>query len=636
MLTFKFFSSFFVCISFIISVAAQPVADATPGNANSLLKNTINYAGQEEMEITYEQILYLAAGDSVATIEAAQTYFKKGGFTPSHNKYLNLGIAKDNYWVTFTLLNTTATDAALMLNLENPRLNEVEIFIIKKNGQSFFFILGDNFPFQKRALHFNQFAVPITLEEMDTLQVFMFMKHKGNTIQVPISIHTHNSFYKKIENNYLVTGITTGILLLTFFFSAFLFFKSLNGLFIFYSLYVLNIFLWMFSTEGYGFQYLWPGQPEWATRFGPGFSVFNLTTFIATALAFTKPYDNTKWIRKILTAIVIASFLWGLQAFMPYFPVIKPAVMAFYLKTSFIIYGISLFIMFLYLLYVSVKKNKIVFFYFFSIFISVGFTVLVVAKHSGWINLPFTSGAFVSFGIVFEIILMTLGIANQFYLYKKEKEEMLIQYIEQQKSITQKILATQEQERKRISREMHDDIGAGLTQITLMSESAKENKSNEKLTDIANTSRQLVNSMSDIIWSMNPENRTLEQLCIYLREQLNKQLEYAGLEYHVQLPENGAAILLTSEQRRNILLVTKETVNNAIKYSKAKSIVVKAELINGGLAFIIKDDGEGFDINTIHRGNGLKNIKNRIEEVEGKLEVVSNRGEGANSPILLL
>ena len=105
---------------------------------------------------------------------------------------------------------------------------------------------------------------------------------------------------------------------------------------------------------------------------------------------------------------------------------------------------------------------------------------------------------------------------------------------------------------------------------------------------------------------------------------------------NVQLPENGAAILLTSEQRRNILLVTKETVNNAIKYSKAKSIVVKAELINGGLAFIIKDDGEGFDINTIHRGNGLKNIKNRIEEVEGKLEVVSNRGEGANSPILLL
>jgi len=630
MLPFKIFTSFFLCIAFTIMAAAQLAPNLISEKTKGFPQKTVNYAAEEELEITYEQISYIAAGDSVANIAAAQKYFSNSSFNANHKKYLNLGIAKDNYWVAFTLVNTTPLSAELIINLGNPRLNEVDVFIVKKNQQKLFFKLGDNFPFLKRVLYYNQFAVPVTLAAMDTLQVLMYMQHKGNTLQVPISVHTQNSFYKQTENNYLITGITTGILLLTFFFSIFLFFKSTNRLFIFYSLYVLNILLWVFSTEGYGFQYLWPGQPEWATRFGPGFSVFNLTTFIATALAFTKPYDNTKWIRRILTAIVISSFLWGLQAFMPYFPVTSPVVMAFYLKTSFIIYGISLSIILLYLLYVSIKKNKIVFFYFFAIFISIGFTILVLAKHSGWINLPLTSATFMSFGIVFEIILMTLGIANQFYLYKKEKEEMLIQYIEQQKSITQKILETQEQERKRISREMHDDIGAGLTQITLMSESAKENKSNANLDDIANTSRQLVNSMSEIIWSMNPENRTLEQLCVYLREQLNKQLEYAGVEYSVQLPESEKEIILTSEQRRNILLVTKETVNNAIKYSNAKNILVNAVLKNEGLTFIVKDDGEGFDINTIHRGNGLKNIKNRIEEVEGTLEVVSKPGEGSS------
>jgi signal transduction histidine kinase len=225
---------------------------------------------------------------------------------------------------------------------------------------------------------------------------------------------------------------------------------------------------------------------------------------------------------------------------------------------------------------------------------------------------------------------MTMGIANQFYQYKKEKEEMLIQYIEQQKSITQKILDTQDRERKRISREMHDDIGSGLTQITLMSESAMNNISVAKLADITNTSRQLVNSIGEIVWSLNPEYKTVELLCAYLREQLNKQLEYSGIQYSIQLPEDGKEIILTNEQRRNILLVTKEIVNNAVKYSKAKNISIKAELINGGIAFQIKDNGTGFDIGKIHTGNGMKNIRNRIEELGGTMEIISGNGEGSS------
>jgi signal transduction histidine kinase len=231
---------------------------------------------------------------------------------------------------------------------------------------------------------------------------------------------------------------------------------------------------------------------------------------------------------------------------------------------------------------------------------------------------------------VFDVILMTLGIANQFYQYKKEKEEMLLQYIEQQKSITQKILDTQDRERKRISREMHDDIGAGLTQITLMSESAKESKNTARLDDIANTSRQLVNSIGEIIWSLNPENKTLSHLCAYLREQLNKQLEYSGMRYMIILPEEDKEIILTNEQRRNIILVTKEIVNNAIKYSKAKNISIKAELVNEDIAFTIKDDGVGFDAIKLYAGNGLRNCKNRIEELGGTMEVVAGVDTGSS------
>jgi len=190
-----------------------------------------------------------------------------------------------------------------------------------------------------------------------------------------------------------------------------------------------------------------------------------------------------------------------------------------------------------------------------------------------------------------------------------------------------------DKERLRISREMHDDIGAGLTQITLMSESAKNKlgvTGNKELDDIGGTSRKLVSNMSEIIWSLNPENKTLDQLWSYLREQLNKQLEYSGMEYSIQLPEQNENITLSNEQRRNILLVTKEIVNNAIKYSKATNIDIKASLENGKISFSIQDDGVGFDTSRKLTGNGLKNIYHRIKELDGELKAESESGKGSS------
>jgi signal transduction histidine kinase/ligand-binding sensor domain-containing protein len=189
-----------------------------------------------------------------------------------------------------------------------------------------------------------------------------------------------------------------------------------------------------------------------------------------------------------------------------------------------------------------------------------------------------------------------------------------------------------DKERQRISREMHDDIGAGLTQIILMSDSAKNKATaaNEKeLLDISSTSRRLVNNMSEIIWSLNPENKTLEQLLSYMREQLHKQLEYSGISYRIDLPDGGSDVLLSNEQLRNMLLVTKEIVNNAIKYSQADTISVSARCGQGFLHFEVKDDGAGFDLQKKYSGNGLRNIRQRTEEIGGRLTIDSAAGRGS-------
>ncbi len=223
------------------------------------------------------------------------------------------------------------------------------------------------------------------------------------------------------------------------------------------------------------------------------------------------------------------------------------------------------------------------------------------------------TGWFIGLVVVFlvsMIILSTRYIARM--KLKKRIEEL-----ERKKAL--------EEERLRISREMHDDIGAGLTRNTMMTEDAKGKSQNEEqLNKIVETSRQLVSDMSEIIWSMNPEHNTLDQLLAYLREQLRNLLEYSGIYYKIDFPENGKEIVLNNAQRRNLLLIIKEIVHNVVKHSNAKQVAITIIQKKSSLDFAVKDDGYGFDINSFSNGNGLRNIKKRMEELKGKLNIQSS------------
>lgn len=242
-------------------------------------------------------------------------------------------------------------------------------------------------------------------------------------------------------------------------------------------------------------------------------------------------------------------------------------------------------------------------------------------KISITVHSPFWKTPVFIFSAVLLLALITILLTRYFTRLKLKRR---IAELESKRAL--------DEERLRISREMHDDIGAGLTQITMMSEAAKTNllktegqQPNVKAMDkIAITSRKLVNDMSEIIWSMNPEQSSLDQFFAYLREQLRNLLEYSGLEYKIDFPENGSQVLLSNVQKRNLVLVTKETVHNAIKHSKAAHISINAEQKKSLLQFIIRDDGCGFDTKVLTHGNGLKNIRKRIAELGGRLNIESS------------
>lgn len=195
--------------------------------------------------------------------------------------------------------------------------------------------------------------------------------------------------------------------------------------------------------------------------------------------------------------------------------------------------------------------------------------------------------------------------------------------------------------REKISRDMHDDLGSGLSKISFISNHLKEQlqhdkNSTEQLEKISQTSKDLVSNMSHIIWAVNPENDTIESLLAYIREYTVDFLDDCGLQSHLNFPETNLMINLLPEQRRNVFLVLKESLNNVAKHASATQVWIDILIKKQEISIIIKDDGKGFLTGNPHSGNGLKNMQYRMEQTGGKYTIESNVGNGTSTMLSLL
>ena len=191
-----------------------------------------------------------------------------------------------------------------------------------------------------------------------------------------------------------------------------------------------------------------------------------------------------------------------------------------------------------------------------------------------------------------------------------------------------------EKERNRISRDMHDDLGSGLTKIAILSEVAKKQmpepeKAKEQLEKISQSSRELVDSLQDIIWVLNPANDTLESLAAYIREYTLKFVEPFSLETGFDYPDQFAAIQLSEEKRRNVFLTVKESLHNIARHAHCTRVDISITEEPGAFTLLIRDNGRGFDTgNTRMFGNGLKNMENRISQAGGNYQISSAPEKG--------
>ena len=186
---------------------------------------------------------------------------------------------------------------------------------------------------------------------------------------------------------------------------------------------------------------------------------------------------------------------------------------------------------------------------------------------------------------------------------------------------------------------MHDEIGSRLTRISYFSELAlqEETPSKESLHSIADTIRDLLQTLDEIVWAVNPQNDTLENLAAYLGYYVTEYLHNTSVECKLDIPPNLPLIPLTAETRHNIFLAFEEALSNALRHSGATRVCVDMNQSDGRFEIRVQDNGRGFDRSgggknnspdRKQRGNGLVNIVQRLESVGGEANIESNPGKG--------
>lgn len=217
------------------------------------------------------------------------------------------------------------------------------------------------------------------------------------------------------------------------------------------------------------------------------------------------------------------------------------------------------------------------------------------------------------------IVAVTCGIAGVAYLLYRYRLRKAVEL---------------EKIRTRIATDLHDDIGATLSSISMYSDAVKKQVKDSMphlepvLNKMGENSREMVAGMSDIVWAINPANDAGEKLIQRIENYATDMCAVKNIKLHFLANEKLKSLRLPLEQRKNVYLIFKEAINNAVKYSAAKNIFVAISQSDKELILMVKDDGCGFDDATVKKGNGLQNMQLRANEIKASLKISSAKDKG--------
>ncbi len=343
--------------------------------------------------------------------------------------------------------------------------------------------------------------------------------------------------------------------------------------------------------------------------------------FVDAATIIPTLDKNVRVVVRMMYAYMIIGTLWIISAYNPQLQ-----------RTMHLTVSLSFFLFFVYALYRVLITGSVLgkFLVSGSFLMAIGVVYNLLYRNLNPEPLPgeLNGFFFLQMGIILELICLNIGLI---YKSKQIMDATAVsrQLINKQLQENERQLSDLNAVRNEISHELKLELGDGLSGIKLMSDMVQQKMGDnhiKELERISENSERLVQSMNEIVWSLNHLNDDLPGLISYLREYAMSFMDQVGFHCTLSEPDHIPNISIPGDTRRHIFLAVKEALNNAVKHSGSGNIDISFG-ITDSLKIIIKDNGKGMDI-SVHQsaGNGLRNMKKRMGFLKGRIDIINENG----------
>jgi signal transduction histidine kinase len=573
------------------------------------------------------------------SIEEAIRQQRQGRYSYVTKSIPSYWMSNEGHWLYFKLVNQS--EQAIVLEINNVMIGELDSYLIEPDSvPKHLPASGWHVPVNNRIYHSYKSCYQLHLKINQAYEFFIRVKRSQLSMKVPIVLWNETVFLQFLYNENLKYGFFSGLVLFISVFSFVIYFYQRDKKYLFYSLYCISVLLWRLTVEGFALRFCQNNLfqiPLWS-------SVFNLFTAYF-AMVFLEKFllhkNSPQWHFAFnkFTRYGILFFLFPLFFYGE--TVLNTAISALYIFfICCVILNIIVFI------YSGIKRKEMnAFIYLVSIFPILIYTCIVTVTNFFKLSPPLYFYDQFLWVLLFEIIVLSVGLAINFKKFVAEKEIMLQELnIKQREAFTMQVQLQEEgikraeaqvelkNEKERISRDLHDSIGTDLSNIIynieyIKYEFANNNDLSNAFEKLSLNAKHTMDQLRSAIWVLNHDNITLELFIKKLNSHIYRILED---KHEIQYSS------LTNNKNKNTFIpvmhvlylyrIVQESLSNTVKYAKATKIVLDIMLENNELQLIFADNGTGFNITDALEKEtyGLKNITKRIEELGGKSKIKSS------------
>ena len=540
-------------------------------------------------------------------------------FTASSTPYLTFGSDPADWWLHFAIDNTMPHARNLVLRLNRKNFDAFHLWVLEPSGVvRDLGEVGASLHNDPRFLLTDGYYFNIKLQPGNS-RFWVRACNRIGSMHLSMSLHTPEDYNQLMLRNVLVFGLFLGVMLVSLVFSLLLYIQNRNVIYLLYSAYVFNILLR--ETYNYSADF----------GFAPVFqrNVTSLLIALSFGMFFRKFLDLKSNLPRIDMLVKIYMWIIGVSGGVIW--VLAKFEKGEVLKHIFtILDGSNLFFTLMALviaLYLFPKNPWARLTTFAYLPIALGFIAILLRNMNAIPNFPIINHAVMA-GFIIQVLIFTIGFAR-WHRYMESERDVLQYKLAIEKS--EKQLAVQKAEQRvkdSIARDLHDDVAASMSGIRILSQVAykqfahKVPEAAPLLEQITRSAQSTLESIGDLIWAVKPSPDYLNDLADRMREYASNVLDAQNIDYEIHIPRNLPVLKLNIETRRNLYLIFKEAINNAVKYSNCNSMDICLKINDNKLEMCVCDDGQGFPTEGFREGNGLPNMRQRAQDLGGAIQII--------------